>query len=203
MKTIRPVGDVSQLPQHTFGRGALTFWGMIGYMLAEAMTMILVSAAYVYIRQNYDEWPPRPWHAPSLLVPTINLLLLLASIAPAVWAARAARRHDRAGVTLWVGVQALAGVAYMILRYFDAQALNIRWDTNAYGSVAWAVVVTHAIVGVTDVLDTIGLWLLFLISEPEEKHFIDTCENSIFWYFVVLSWVPLYVLVYLYPRWTS
>jgi hypothetical protein len=54
---------------------------------------------------------------------------------------------------------------------------------------------------VTDVIDTIGLALMFAIEEPEEKHFIDTGENTLFWYFVVASWIPLYVLVFLYPRW--
>ena len=203
MKQIRSVGDVSTLPKHAFGAAAITWWAMLGLMLIEGITLVLVVAAYVYIRQNYHEWPPAHTPLPSLLWPIVNLLLLVVSVAPAVWAFRAARRHDPDGIRIALWIQGAMGVLAMILRYVELQSLNVRWDTNAYGSVAWGVLVAHAVVAVTDVLDTIGLALLFTIAEPEEKHFVDTCENSQFWYFIVASWIPLFILVFLYPRWTS
>ena len=60
--------------------------------------------------------------------------------------------------------------------------------------------VAHELVAITDVMDTIGLTMLFAFVQPEERHFVDTTENSTFWYFIVGSWIPLFVLVYLYPR---
>src|SRR5213075_1029465 len=108
-----------------------------------------------------------------LAIPLINLALMLITIVPAWWVLRSARAHDRNGVLLGAAAQGLLGVVIMILRYYECQALNVRWDTNAYGSVAWAVLVGHAVVMVTDVLDTLGLALMFAIEEPEEKHFVD------------------------------
>lgn len=203
MRAAHHVADASTLPKHSFGAAAITWWAMWGLMLIEGITLTLVAASYVYIRQNYHDWPPAHTPLPSLGWPAINLALMLISIVPAVWAARAARRHDVGGIRTAVWIQSTFGVVIMLLRYVETQSLNVRWDTNAYGSVAWAVLVAHAVVMVTDVMDSIGLALLFTLSEPEEKHFVDTTENSQFWYFIVGSWTLLFVLVFLYPRWTS
>jgi cytochrome c oxidase subunit III len=201
MRIARKVGDVSGLPQNAFGAGSITWWGMMGLILAEGITLILLAASYLYIRHNFYSWPPEPAPLPRLGIATVSLLLYLVSVVPAWMAARRARAHDRRGVLIALIVQAALGVVCMVLRYFETRALGIRWDTNAYGSVAWAVLVGHALVAVTDVIDTIGLATLFWRVEPEERHYVDTTENSIFWYFIVASWVPLYVLVFLYPRW--
>ncbi|HJQ19049.1 MAG TPA: hypothetical protein VJ867_01795 [Gemmatimonadaceae bacterium] len=203
MRRVRSAGDVASLPKHAFGAAAVTWWAMWGLMLIEGITMVLVSASYIYIRQNFHEWPPAHTPLPSLGWPIVNLANMWLSVVPAVWAFRAARRHDTAAIRTALWIQSAMGVLAMVLRYVELQSLNVRWDTNAYGSVAWAVLVTHGVVMVTDVMDSIGLALLFTIEEPEEKHFVDTCENSQFWYFIVASWTLLFVLAYLYPRWTS
>jgi len=203
MKPAHRVADASSLPKFAFGAAAITWWAMWGLMLIEGITMTLVAASYIYIRQNYHEWPPAHTPLPSLGLPLLNLAIMLASVAPAVWAFRAARRHDAAAIRTALWIQSGLGVVIMVLRYAETQSLNVRWDTNAYGSVAWAVLVTHAVVMITDVMDSIGLALLFTLTEPEEKHFVDTCENTQFWFFIVGSWIPLFILAYLYPRWTS
>ena len=203
MKRARSVASVELLPQHAFGAAAVTWWAMWGLMLIEGITLVLAAASYVYIRQNFGEWPPAHTPRPSLGIPIANLAIMLISIAPAVWAFRAARRHDAGAIRTALWIQSVLGVVVMALKYLELHALNVRWDSNAYGSVAWGVLVAHAVVSVSDVMDSLGLALLFTLVEPEEKHFIDTCENSQFWYFIVASWIPLFVLVFLYPLWTS
>lgn len=201
MRVARRVGEVSQLPDQAFGPATITWWGMFGLMLIEGITLVLVATSYLYVRQNYYTWPPDRTPLPSLLLPTINLAILAISVVPAWLAFRSARNHDASGIRIGLAIQGVLGVVVMVLRYWECHALNVRWDTNAYGSVAWAVLVAHALVAVTDVMDTLGLLAVFVFTEPEERHFIDTCENSTFWYFIAGSWLPLYVLVFLFPRW--
>lgn len=202
MRVARAVGDVSELPESAFGSAAITWWGMVGLMLIEGITLVLVASAYLYIRKNFYEWPPRPTLDPALGAALANVAVLAVSVVPAYMATRFARRHEPRGVLLSLVGQAALGIAFLVLRWFEIQALHVRWDTNAYGSVSWGVLVAHTLVGITDVMDTIGLMMLFLLKEPEERHFVDTCENSQFWYFIVASWIPLFALVFLYPRWT-
>jgi cytochrome c oxidase subunit I+III len=35
----------------------------------------------------------------------------------------------------------------------------------------------------------------------EPKRLVDVSENGLYWYFVVLSWLPIYATIYLAPRW--
>jgi len=34
----------------------------------------------------------------------------------------------------------------------------------------------------------------------EEKHFTDITVNAVYWYFVAISWVVLYAIVFIAPR---
>jgi cytochrome c oxidase subunit III len=35
----------------------------------------------------------------------------------------------------------------------------------------------------------------------EEKHFSDVADMVFYWLFMVLAWMPLYVLCFWVPRW--
>jgi cytochrome c oxidase subunit III len=203
MMPARRVGSVSHLPQVAFNAGgAITWWGMLGMMVVEGFTLVLVAAAYLYVWGNHLEWPPRRTPNPAIALPIVSLVVLLVSVAPAWLAERRARARDARGALRALVIQVTLCLVFLVIRYFEFRSLNVRWDTNAYGSVAWAVVVTHTLVALLDVLDTIGLALLFALAEPEAKHFVDTCENSAFWFFVVVAWLPMFVLVFLLPRWS-
>ena len=35
------------------------------------------------------------------------------------------------------------------------------------------------------------------------RRMVDVSENSLYWRFVWLSWLPIYVLIYWLPRWAA
>ena len=86
------------------------------------------------------------------------------------------------------------------MRVLRVPALNVRWDTDAYGSVVWMLLGLHTTHLVTDTCDTIVLDVLFFTGPLEGKRFVDVSENAFYWYFVVLSWLPIYAVIYWAPR---
>jgi heme/copper-type cytochrome/quinol oxidase subunit 3 len=94
------------------------------------------------------------------------------------------------------------GVAFVIIRVFEFRSLNVWWDSNAYGSIVWTLLGFHTLHLVTDVLDSTVLTALLFVGPLQESHFTDASENALYWYFVVLSWIPVYVFIYLAPRLT-
>jgi heme/copper-type cytochrome/quinol oxidase subunit 3 len=193
------LGDVTELPTVTFGHRSLMWWGTVGFMVIEGWTLALIVAMYFYVRQNFRDWPPVTIPLPSLLIPTINLVVMLASLAPAVLTERAARRLDQGGVKLWLLVCSLFALVILVLRWYELWALNVRWDSNAYGSAAWLIVATHATLLLLDVADTVGLTLFYWLKRMPIKAMSDTVDNSHYWYFMILLWVPLYLIVYVGP----
>jgi len=125
---------------------------------------------------------------------------MLVSVVPAWLASRRAREHDRFGTLLWLVIHSLIGAVIVVIRYFECFALNVRWDANAYGSVVWLLMVLHTVHLVTDTWDTTVLDVLFFTGPLEGRRYVDVSENALYWYFVVLSWLPIYAVVYLAPR---
>jgi heme/copper-type cytochrome/quinol oxidase subunit 3 len=193
------LGDVGELPTVTFGHRSLMWWGTLGFMVIEGWTLALIVAMYFYIRQNFLTWPPLTTPLPSRLIPTINLVVMLVSVAPVYLVERAARRLDVGSVKIWLLVSSLISLAIPVLRWYELWAINVRWDTNAYGSAAWLIVGTHATLLLLDVADTIGLTLFYWFKRMPIKAMSDCVDNSLYWYFMVAIWVPLYLIVYIGP----
>jgi cytochrome c oxidase subunit III len=197
---VKAVADVKELPSEVFGSGNLTWWGALGGEVIEGLVVVLGVFALFYLKHLSPDWPPRHSPLPSLGIPTLNLVLMVLSAIPAWWAAKAARKMDRKQTLIGLVVHAVFGVVILYLRYWECRSLNVRWDTNAYGSVTWALLFSHGYIALFDVFDTIGLSLLYWRLEPAEKHHVDVDDNSFFWYFVIATWIPLYVIVFIMPR---
>lgn len=200
LKPLRPTGDVAALPTVVFGPRSLMWWGTLGFMTIEGFSVLLLVVVYFYLRQNFITWPPEHTPYPSVLIPTINALIMLASCVPAYLAAERAKKLDYAGSLVWLIVSSVLGIPILVLRWYELWALNTRWDSNAYGSAAWVLVGFHTTLLLMDVADTWGLTLFYVFRRTPVRIYSDTADNSFYWYFTVGIWIPLYLIVYLGPR---
>jgi cytochrome c oxidase subunit 3 len=193
--------DVSGLPdQGAFGPAGLIWWGTVGFMVIEGSMFVMVLITYFYLRLRVDAWPPS-LPPPSLFYGTLNLAVLLASAVPNHLAKLAAERLDLRASQRWLVCCVVFGLALVGIRFLEFPALNARWDANAYGSIVWALMVLHTVHLLTDVTDTAVLTALALTSPMTPRRFIDVSENGLYWYFIVAWWVPVYLTIYLVPRW--
>ena len=161
---------------------------------------VLVLIAYFYLRVQVPAWPPS-LPDPSLEFGTANLLLVIASCLPAAMTKRAAETHALGRLRPWLALLVLMGAASLVLRAFEFPALNCRWDDNAYGSVVWLLLGLHTVHVATDVVDGAVLLALTVGAPMSPERFVDISENSLYWYFIVIWWVPIYLTIYFAPRW--
>jgi cytochrome c oxidase subunit III len=198
--TRRRVLDVAALPDSAFGHQGLIWWGTVGFMVIEGSMFVIAIIVYFYLRLKVEAWPPS-LADPDPVYGTANLILVIVSIAPAALAKVAAEAFDLRKVRIWLGVLVLMGAASVILRGFEYTALNCRWDDNAYGSIVWVLLSLHTIHVATDVVDS-GVLLVMAFTKPAtRKRYVDFSENSLYWYFIVAWWVPIYLVIYFAPRW--
>lgn len=187
--------DVSRLPSHGFSHRSPMWWGTLGMIAIEGTVFALSVMCYFYLRSHSQTWP-MAMKPPELLWGTLALVLMLASAIPNQLAKRAGERYDPLGVRLWLGVGCLFGVALLAVRVFEFAALNVRWDSNAYGSVVWVLLGLHTAHLATDWVDSVVLEALFFTGPVTDKRYVDVSENSLYWYFVVAAWVPIYLVIY-------
>jgi heme/copper-type cytochrome/quinol oxidase subunit 3 len=198
MSEMRAV-DVSRLPTFAFSHRSSMWWGLMAMLAVESTMFALLIASYLYLRWREPQWPPGVL-PPELLWGTVSTVLLMASLVPAELGKKAAVRLDLIGVRVWLIVCALFGVVFLVVRAAEFTALNVYWDTNAYGSIVWFLMAMHTAHTATDLFDTGVLTLLMFKGSVEGKRYADVAENQLYWYFVVLSWIPVYAIVYLAPH---
>jgi len=87
------------------------------------------------------------------------------------------------------------------LRFLEFGALNVRWDANAYASVAWAIVFAHFTLLLADTLETLVFAVILTRGDAPPRFFPGFAEDAFYTYFMVLAWIPCYVTVYLVPHW--
>lgn len=191
--------DVSALPEYGFGHRSLLWWATFCMIAIEGTMFALVIASYLYLKGRSPQWPPAV-APPRLMWGTLNLVILLASAVPNAFAKKAGERFSLGGARLWMSVCMVFALAFNIVRFLEFSALNVRWDENAYGSVVWTLLGFHTVHVVTDFLDSGVLTALLFVGPVDEHRFIDVSENAMYWYFVVLTWVPVYAVIYLAPR---
>ena len=191
--------DVSGLPSFGFSHSSLMWWGTAGLMAIESTVFAIAIVMYFYLRSHADAWPISA-PPPELAWGTINTVILLLSAIPNHFAKRASERLDRGGVKLWLTMCLVFAIVFLAVRGFELGALNVRWDASAYGSVVWLLMILHTVHLVTDTWDTTVLDVLFFTGPLEGRRYVDVSENALYWYFVVLSWLPIYAVVYLAPR---
>jgi heme/copper-type cytochrome/quinol oxidase subunit 3 len=187
--------DVSTLPTFAFGHRSPMWWGTLGLMLIEGTVFALTIMAYFYLRSHATAWPMSRF-PPELIWGNVNTAIMLASMVPNHFAKRAAERLDLPGVRLWMTVCLLISFLFLGVRVLEFGALNTRWDSDAYGSVVWMLMALHTTHLVTDAYDSAVLTVLTYTGPMEGKRFVDVSENAAYWYFVVLSWLPIYAVVY-------
>jgi len=195
----RPAIDVSRLPAYAFGHRSILFWGLLAMIILEGMVFAVLIGSYFYLRMYVREWPPGV-PPPNPVFGTVNTVLLLVSIVPNIIYKRAAEREDLRRVRIWLLVATAFAIAFVVVRVFEFSALNCKWDTNAYGSVVWTLLGAHSAHLITDLIDTVVLVVLLFTAKIEGKRFVDVSENAFYWYFVVLSWLPIYAVIYWAPR---
>jgi cytochrome c oxidase subunit 3 len=199
VRATRAVADVSALPRTVFGHRSLMWWGTLGFIVIEGTTLFISAVSYFYLRRNYSTWPPEHIFRPALLIPTIQVTLMLASNVPMWLADRASRRMDLATVRKWFLVCSALALVMTILRWFEFEALNVRWDTSAYGSVVWAALTVHTTLLLLELAETVALTMLLYGNEVEDRDLSGASDDAFYWYFLTGAWVPLYVMVFLSP----
>ena len=90
--------------------------------------------------------------------------------------------------------------AFMVLRFVELNTLNFKWNTDVHGTIFWSIVYLHSLDAVADILFTLVLFIIVASGRYGEKQRLGVHVDSVLWYFIVLIWIPAYVVIYWGPR---
>src|SRR5690606_10590653 len=115
-------------------------------------------------------------------------------------ASHAAHHSDRLAVARWLWLATALSAVSSVLRVFELRGLNVRWDSNAYGSAAWGLLVLHTTLLVVDLFETGAFAVLFQLGHAQRKHFPDVSDAADYQYYLSVIYVPIYLILFWGPR---
>jgi len=196
----RVILDLSKLATQATGTSSPTWWGTLAFMLIEGTGFALGVVIYLYLMSLAPEWPiraPLPDLGPGVLVTG----LFVASLVPNLFLAHWAKDKKKTKVRVGLLVLTTLSLVLLAIRAFEFRAMNVSWDTNAYGSVVWLLLGLHTTHILTEVIETAVLtWLMFTRHGKNARRFADVGDNAMYWNFVVATWIPIYFCIYWIPR---
>jgi cytochrome c oxidase subunit 3 len=125
------------LPRMAVGHGETVWWGMIFLVMIESVVFASLVMTYFYLRAGAGGWPPPGIERPDLWLPTVDTLVLLASVVPVMWADRAVRRGQVRTAVLGKLVGQALLVVFLVLKVVEYGGYDYDWSTHAYGSIVW------------------------------------------------------------------
>jgi heme/copper-type cytochrome/quinol oxidase subunit 3 len=198
-KNFIAIQDVGDRPSYGFGTRMTTWWGGVMLIVMEAAALALALGAYLYLALKSPTWPLSA-EPPGLFWSSLLTVVMVLSLVPATMAKRAANKEDTPRVRLLLVALCLLGLVVCGLRVMEFTTLNVAWDDNAYGSLVWFILGIHTTHVVADLIDTIFVTAVIFTGHTSGKRLSAVEDDAVFVYFVVAAWIPVYVLLYWFPR---
>ena len=185
------------------GGRSLNWWGMIFFIMSEALIFANLIAAYLYLEIRYS----KPWVLPDgthleILFPAINTIILLSSSIPVrIAGAGIAKGNQRNLVlgllgTIILGSTFLGGQAF---EYSTLFGLNFNPSYQIFGSAFFTLTGFHGLHVTVGILFLIIVFLRSVRGDfTARKHFAVQAAEM-YWHFVDLVWVVVFSTVYLLP----
>ena len=173
--------------------------GIWVFLASEVIFFAAIITAFLVYRDK-SVGGPDPRHILTLLIPTINTIVLLVSSVTMVMALEAIKRDQRARTWQWLVATALLGTTFLALKgteYAELFHEGLTPDANIFGSIYFTLTGFHAahiLVGIIWILAVVALTLRGRFSAT---NFLPVEIAGLYWHFVDLVWVAIFMIVYL------
>jgi cytochrome c oxidase subunit 3 len=152
-------------------------------------------AAYFTLRSINDPWPPDDVELATART-ALATVVLVASSGAIHMAVVAARREDRRGAAVWLGITGLMGAVFLanlVLEYAEA---DFQIDDHAYGSIFYLMTGFHGLHVLGGLVFMAGIAAAITGRSRAPAHeTVEVC--SYYWHFVDVVWVFMFATIYL------
>ena len=77
--------------------------------------------------------------------------------------------------------------------------IGYKWSDHAFGSIVWLVVGLHTFHTFAATGENTMLLSYAALKPMTRSRYLDFRCGAVYWYFVIVSWLPFYFLIYVQP----
>lgn len=195
------VAGEGRLPATLNGMQAPVYWGMLALVAIETVVFATLLSSYFYLRLMSEEWPPAGVPNPKLLLPVINTVVLLTSSGVLLWATRGLAQNNQRRLKIGLGIAIGLESVFFTIKMVVSTGLPFSWSDHAYGSIFASIDRLHSLHVVIAILMAVVVEILAFRGEFDAENRLGIQAVNIYWQFVALIWLPVFVVLFLVPRW--
>ena len=174
------------------------WWGVLALIGTEGAVFSYLIFSYFYLQsQTLQPWPSSG--LPPLRYAAPSTAALLVSIGTVWWAERGVRLGS--GGKLYSGLLAtlLLGLLYVILQCLDWRDEPFLPRSDAHGSLFFAITAFHVLHAAAGVLILAALMWWSALGRINAQRYTPITVAALYWYFVVATWIAVFITLYLLP----
>jgi cytochrome c oxidase subunit 3 len=172
---------------------------MLCFIFTEAMLFVMLFFAYYYLGHDAPNWAAEP---PKMTMAFVMLVVLALSCRVLHWGERQIDNARATAARVAVAVTAMLGLAFLALQVFEyrERLVEIRPDTDAYGSMFYLITSVHAAHMVLGVLILAYVLVLPEIGRNGKPPHQPLRTAALYWHFIDVVWVVIVGLLYVAPN---
>jgi cytochrome c oxidase subunit I+III len=193
------------IPLRPHGSRAVASWGMRLTVITLATALFTLAFSLLYLRLTPPQWPPEGIPAPDALLPGVALRILLASVIPMIWAAKAVNRDNPSRLRWGLLLATLLGVVYVGINLYSYTMLGFNHTTQAFGSIFMLLAAFQMLTTLAAIVMSAVSLVAFVrgarnAAEAHPRRHQSIRDIALFWYYTVAAGVITYALLYLVPE---
>ncbi len=182
------------------GSRAVARSGMALAILVLAVALSSFLFTYFYIRLESPAWPQGGIEPPQLILPGIGTAVLLLSAGVMLWAVRSIQADNRSRLLTGLALVFVLGAIALGLVVFDFTQLDFTWQTNAYGSIFYALGGFLFLTVVAGLIMTALTLIWAWRGKYSARHHTVVDNTALYWYAVLVIWLVTLGTLYLAPH---
>lgn len=187
------------IPVYPNGSPTVSRWSMGLMILLITTCCALFVFSYFYITLSHGAWPMDNIAPPSLILPAIGTIAVLAAAAAMYWANQRIARGELAAMRVGLALAFIFGAIAAGVLIYDLRQVPFAHSLNAYASLYWTLtifLIAILVGGLAQNLFT-QIWSWFGRYTAREHVAVDI--GAIYWYATIGFWLLLAGTVYVSP----
>lgn len=192
---------MEELPVHLTGSRAPLWWAMLLVVVIETTVFATLFSSYFYLRFTVPEWPPGDLPEPGLMLPVINTGVLFASSVAVFIGSNGIKKGKVRRLKWGMGIGIFLEVVFFAIKIVLSTQIRYGWTDHAYGSIFFTINRLHTGHVLVAILMASVAWILAMRGYFTRKRRLGVAVVNIYWQFVAVIWIPVFVILFLVPRW--
>lgn len=189
------------LPVGGTGTRAPMWWAMLLVVTIETTVFATLFSSYFYLRFAVPAWPPANLPEPGLLLPIVNTGVLFASSVAVLIASSGIKKGKMKRLKWGMGIGVLLEIVFFAIKIVLSMQIGYDGTDHAYGSIFFTISRLHTFHVLVAVLMAGSAFVLALRGYYTQERRLGIQVINLYWQFVAIVWIPVFVILFLVPRW--